>query len=104
MSQMSLVKAERALENRAHVRMLLRLRQPAFAAALASAEQDPPMRAPRGAIYPTTGACLESPGRAIIACQSQSAVRRGSGPGTAGPGSGTGRHRLAGGCQVTSHD
>src|SRR5712671_5811914 len=31
MSQMSLVKAERALENRAHVRMLLRLRQPAFA-------------------------------------------------------------------------
>jgi len=40
MSQMSLVKAERALENRAHVRMLLRLRQPAFAAALASAEQD----------------------------------------------------------------
>ena len=41
MSRMSLVKAERALENRAHVRMLLRLRQPAFAAALiASAEQD----------------------------------------------------------------
>jgi hypothetical protein len=40
MSQMSLVKAERASENRAHVRMLLRLRQPAFAAALASAEQD----------------------------------------------------------------
>ena len=40
MSQMSLVTAERALENRAHVRMLLRLRQPAFAAALASAEQD----------------------------------------------------------------
>jgi hypothetical protein len=39
MSQVSLVKAERALENRAHVRMLLRLRQPAFAAALASAEQ-----------------------------------------------------------------
>jgi hypothetical protein len=37
---MSLAKAERALENRAHVRMLLRLRQPAFAAALASAEQD----------------------------------------------------------------
>src|ERR1700730_1269456 len=30
MSQMSWVKAERALENRAHVRMLLRLRQPAF--------------------------------------------------------------------------
>jgi hypothetical protein len=40
MSQMSSVKAERALENRAHVRMLLRLRQPAFAAVLASAEQD----------------------------------------------------------------
>ncbi len=40
MSLMALVKAERALENRAHVRMLLRLRQPAFAAALASAEQD----------------------------------------------------------------
>ena len=40
MSQMSWVKAERALENRAHVRMLLRLRQPAFAAALASAEHD----------------------------------------------------------------
>ena len=40
MSQMSLVKAERALDNRAYVRMLLRLRQPAFAAALASAEQD----------------------------------------------------------------
>jgi hypothetical protein len=31
MSQMPLVNAERALENRAHVRMLLRLRQPAFA-------------------------------------------------------------------------
>ena len=40
MSQMSLVKAERAWENRAHVRVLLRLRQSAFAAALASAEQD----------------------------------------------------------------
>jgi hypothetical protein len=40
MSQVSLVKAERARENRAYVRMLLRLRQPAFAAALASAEQD----------------------------------------------------------------
>jgi hypothetical protein len=40
MSQMSLVNTERALENRAHVRILLRLRQPAFAAALASAEQD----------------------------------------------------------------
>ena len=40
MSQLSVVKAGRALENRAHVRMLLRLRQPAFAAALASAEQD----------------------------------------------------------------
>ena len=37
---MPLVNAERALENRAHVRMLLGLRQPAFAAALASAEQD----------------------------------------------------------------
>jgi hypothetical protein len=36
---MSSVKAERALANRAHVRMLLRLRQPA-SAALASAEQD----------------------------------------------------------------
>jgi hypothetical protein len=40
MSQMSSVKAERALENRAHVRMLLGVQQPAFAAALASAEQD----------------------------------------------------------------
>jgi hypothetical protein len=40
MSQMPLVKAERVLENRAHVRMLLRLRLPASAAALASAEQD----------------------------------------------------------------
>jgi hypothetical protein len=40
MSQMSSVKAGRALENRAHVRMLLGLRQPAFAAALASAGQD----------------------------------------------------------------
>jgi hypothetical protein len=39
MAQMSLVKAERALANRAYVRMLLRLRQSAFAAALASAEQ-----------------------------------------------------------------
>jgi hypothetical protein len=36
MSQMPLVNAERALENRAHVRMLLGLRQPAFAAALAA--------------------------------------------------------------------
>jgi hypothetical protein len=40
MSQMSSVNAGRALANRAHVRMLLRLRQPAFAVALASAEQD----------------------------------------------------------------
>ena len=40
MSQKSLVNTERALENRAHVRILLRLRQLAFAAALASAEQD----------------------------------------------------------------
>src|SRR5260370_1047037 len=40
MSQMSSVKAERALENRARVRMLLRLRHPASAAALASADQD----------------------------------------------------------------
>ena len=40
MSQVSAVNAERALANRAHVRILLRLRQPAFAAALASAEQD----------------------------------------------------------------
>jgi hypothetical protein len=39
MSQMSSVKAQRARENRAYVRMLLRERQPAFAAALASAEQ-----------------------------------------------------------------
>jgi len=40
MSQMSSVKAERALENRAHVRRLLRLRHPTSAAALASADQD----------------------------------------------------------------
>ena len=39
MSQMSLVRAERAEENRAYVRKLLRQRQPAFAAALAAAEQ-----------------------------------------------------------------
>lgn len=37
---MSPVKAQRARENRAYVRMLLRERQPAFAAALAFAEQD----------------------------------------------------------------
>jgi len=37
--QMSPVKAQRARENRAYVRMLLRERQPAFAAALAFAEQ-----------------------------------------------------------------
>ena len=36
---MSPVKAQRARENRAYVRMLLRERQPAFAAALAFAEQ-----------------------------------------------------------------
>ena len=40
MSQVSAMNAERALANRAHVRILLRLRQPAFAAALAPAEQD----------------------------------------------------------------
>jgi hypothetical protein len=39
MSQMSLVRARRARENRAYVRMLLRQRQPTFAAALESAEQ-----------------------------------------------------------------
>jgi hypothetical protein len=39
MSQMSSVKAQRARENRAYVRMLLKERQPAFAAALAFAEQ-----------------------------------------------------------------
>ncbi len=39
MSQMSAVKAQRARENRAYVRMLLSERQPAFAAALAFAEQ-----------------------------------------------------------------
>ena len=36
---MSLRKAQRARENRAYVRMLLRQRQPAFAAALSYAEQ-----------------------------------------------------------------
>ena len=36
----SRAKAQRALENRAHVRVLLWKRQPAFAAALAAAEQD----------------------------------------------------------------
>jgi hypothetical protein len=40
MSQMSVVKAERARQNRAYVRELLRQRQPGFAVALASAEQD----------------------------------------------------------------
>jgi hypothetical protein len=35
MSQMSSVKAQRARENRAYVRMLLKERQPTFAAALA---------------------------------------------------------------------
>ena len=39
MSQMPLVNAGRALANRALVRMLLKPRQPAFAATLASAEQ-----------------------------------------------------------------
>jgi hypothetical protein len=61
MSQMPSVKAERALENRAHVRMLLRLRQPAFAAALASAEQDfsPDQR---GAARQTCSAAAAWPG------------------------------------------
>jgi len=36
----SRAKAQRAQENRAHVRVLLWKRQPAFAAALAAAEQD----------------------------------------------------------------
>jgi hypothetical protein len=36
---MSSEKAQRARENRSYVRMLLRQRQPAFAAALSSAEQ-----------------------------------------------------------------
>jgi hypothetical protein len=55
MSQMPSVKAERALENRAHVRMLLRLRQPGFAAALASAEQD--VFTDRHGVAPQTCAC-----------------------------------------------
>ena len=38
-SEMSRVKAQRARENSAYVRKLLRLREPEFAAALASAEQ-----------------------------------------------------------------
>ena len=38
-SQMSQVKARRGRENSAYVRKLLRLREPEFAAALASAEQ-----------------------------------------------------------------
>ena len=38
-SQMSRVKARRGRENSAYVRKLLRLREPEFAAALASAEQ-----------------------------------------------------------------
>jgi hypothetical protein len=42
MNQTSSVKAERARENGAYVRMLLRERQPAFAAALAFAEQHCP--------------------------------------------------------------
>jgi len=45
MSQMSPVKAERARQNRAHVRELLRQRQPGFAAALASAEHHLPCSA-----------------------------------------------------------
>jgi hypothetical protein len=39
MSQVSMVKAEKARQNRAYVRGLLTRRQPGFAAALASAEQ-----------------------------------------------------------------
>jgi hypothetical protein len=39
MSQISPAKAQRAWENRAYVRVLLRERQPEFAAALAFAEQ-----------------------------------------------------------------
>jgi hypothetical protein len=39
MSQVSLVKAERARQNRAYVRGLLTRRQPGFATVLASAEQ-----------------------------------------------------------------
>jgi hypothetical protein len=39
MSYASVVKAQRAQRNRAYVRELLRQRQPAFAAALESAEQ-----------------------------------------------------------------
>jgi hypothetical protein len=38
-----------------------------------------------------------------IACQSQGAAPRSSSPGAAGPGRGTGRHRLSGGCQVAGH-
>jgi hypothetical protein len=51
MSQMSLVKAGRAQENRAYVRMLLWQLQPAFAAALASAEQDVSCSACSGRIW-----------------------------------------------------
>jgi hypothetical protein len=40
MNQTSLVKAERARQNRAYVRELLRQRQPGFSSSLASAEQD----------------------------------------------------------------
>jgi hypothetical protein len=61
MSQMSPAKAERALKNRAYVRMLLRLRQPAFAAALASAEQDF-FTARRGVARQTCSAAAAWPG------------------------------------------
>jgi len=47
-SQMSVVKAERARQNRAYVRELLRQRQPGFAVALASAEQDLSCQGPGG--------------------------------------------------------
>lgn len=45
---MSVVKAERARQNRAYVRELLRQRQPGFAVALASAEQDLSCQGPGG--------------------------------------------------------
>jgi hypothetical protein len=61
--------------------MLLGLWQPAFAAALASAEKGPANAGTSRRSLPNHWGVLKSLGRATIACQSQGAVWRSSGPG-----------------------
>jgi hypothetical protein len=96
MSRMSLVKAERARQNRAYVGGLLTQRQPEFAAALASAEQDLASQGP-GLRQPLTCSLCNlslrdaAPGTVIHPAEHQGADRPGMRGGMTGPGRGWAR-------------